>query len=101
METFLPELATLVYAAGSFGVDMAWKTAGCTEFCDEIVESLLIPTILWVEPPQGPFKPQRGKNCRSSMARPNNVDEIKIVLGHENIEMGIYQRQTWTSTPVP
>lgn len=90
-----------MYAAGSFGVDMAWKAAGGTEFCDEIVESLLIPTILWVEPPQRPFKPQRGENCRSPMARPNNVDKIEIVLGHENVEMGVYQRQSRTSTPVP
>lgn len=101
VRTFLPKLATLVNSAWGFGVDVAWKAARGTELGDEIVESLLVPTIFWIEPSQRPFKPYRGKNRGSPMARPNNVDEVEIVLRHEDIEMGIDQRQTWTSAPMP
>ena len=97
----LPKLAALVYSARGFGIDVAWEAARSTELGDEIVESLLIPTILWVESPQRPFKPYRGKNRGSPVARPNNVDEVDIVLRHEDIEVGIHQRQTWTSAPMP
>lgn len=86
--------------SGRFGVDVAGKSTWSRKLGDEVSEACSVATVLGVKPFERPFKPQRGKNGRGTMAWTDNVDQVYIMLADQVVEVGIDKDQTGTSPPM-
>lgn len=62
---------------------MTGEPFGCTEACNQVVETHLGSRVFWVEFLQTAFYPERCEDCGSAMARADNVDEVEVVFAGE------------------
>ena len=64
------------------------------------MQSLSISRVFGVEFTHRALKPEGRKNRGSTVTWPDAEDHVKIVLSYEQIEMRIYQSQSWTGPPM-
>jgi len=74
-----------VNSAWCFGIDVTRESVRCTKASDEVVKTLFVLGVLWVELLKTAFKPEGSKDCRSPVTWTNNIDTVKVILAGEEV----------------
>ena len=61
-------------------IDLPRKPTWGTELRYQVVQPCIIPSVLRIKALKRALEPQTCKNCRSTMARADNIDDVLLVF---------------------
>src|ERR1700722_10280321 len=94
------ELAAFVDRTGSFGSDMAGNSARKRKLLEQPPEPIFRLRNAGIKLAVGAFQISVGNQPGTSVSRACNIDDVKIVLRDESIQMYVDEIQSWRSAPM-
>ena len=61
---------------------------------------MLIARVLGVEIAEGVLEPEGREDGGSAVARAYDVEGVDVGLADETVDVSVYERETWTGSPV-